>query len=72
VVDDEVLAVLAPALRQARRHLGEVALAFLEDDADALRLTALQPPLPMEVPVSSRRLVATGMGFSLHESFGSA
>jgi anti-sigma factor RsiW len=43
-----------------------VAPAFVEDDADALRLAALQHPLPMEVPVSSRRLVATGMGFSLH------
>jgi hypothetical protein len=64
--DDEVTAVLARVLRQARRRLGEVAPAFVEDDADALRLAALQHPLPMEVPVSSRRLVATGMGFSLH------
>jgi hypothetical protein len=31
-----------------------------------LSLAALQHPLPMEVPVSSRRLVATGLGFSLH------
>jgi hypothetical protein len=72
MVDDEVTAVLARALRQTRRRFGEVAPAFLEDDADALGLAALQQPLPMEVPVSSRRLVATGMGFSLHESFGSA
>ncbi len=64
--DDEVTAVLARVLRQARRRLGEVAPAFVEDDADALRLAALQHPLPMEVPVSSRPLVATGMGFSLH------
>ena len=64
--DDEVTAVLARVLRQARRRLGEVAPAFVEDDADALRLAALQHPLPMEVPVSSRRLVATGMGLSLH------
>jgi hypothetical protein len=64
--DDEVTTVLARVLRQARRRLGEVAPAFVEDDADALRLAALQHPLPMEVPVSSRCLVATGMGFSLH------
>ena len=43
-----------------------MAPAFGEDDADALRFAALQHPLPMEVPVSSRRLVATGLGFSLH------
>jgi hypothetical protein len=64
--DDEVTAVLGRLLRQARRRLGEVAPAFVEDEADGLRLAALQHPLPMEVPVSSRRLVATGMGFSLH------
>ena len=66
--DEEVTAVLARVLRQARRDWASLDAVWAEDEYEGLQAQALQRPLGVELPASPhrRRRVAVLQGFSLH------
>ncbi|MCC6333520.1 MAG: transposase [Myxococcales bacterium] len=66
--DDEVTAVLHRVLRQAQQAWADLDEAWPDDEYEALQAHALQRPLDLELPASSRRTrrVAVAHGFSLH------
>ncbi|GMU61866.1 MAG: hypothetical protein AMXMBFR34_36290 [Myxococcaceae bacterium] len=66
--DAQVTAVLHRVLRRAKQDWADVDEAWPEDEYEALQAHALQRPLDLELPASSRRTrrVALAHGFSLH------
>ena len=65
--DDDVAAVLARVLRQARKDFGEADAAWPEDEYERGKRESLQRPLGLELPPTARRRrVAVAHGFSLH------
>ncbi len=65
--DDDVAAVLARVLRQAKKDFAEEDAAWPEDEYEKGQRESLQRPLGLELPPTARRRrVAVAHGFSLH------
>ena len=65
--DDDVAAVLARVLRQAKKDFAEEHAAWPEDEYEKGQRESLQRPLGLELPPTARRRrVAVAHGFSLH------
>ncbi|MFO0476238.1 MAG: transposase, partial [Alphaproteobacteria bacterium] len=65
--DDDVAAILARVLRQAKQDFAEADAAWPEDEYETGQLQCLQRPLGLALPPTPRRRrVAVAHGFSLH------
>ncbi|MDP3504045.1 MAG: transposase, partial [Myxococcales bacterium] len=65
--DDDVAAVLARVLRQAKKDFAQLDASWPEDEYEKGQREALQRPLGLELPPPARRRrVAVAHGFSLH------
>jgi hypothetical protein len=65
--DDDVTAILARVLRQAKKDFAEADAAWPEDEYETGQLQCLQRPLGLALPPTPRRRrVAVAHGFSLH------
>ena len=65
--DDDVAAVLARVLRQAKKDFADLDAAWPEDEYEKGQRESLQRPLGLELPPTPRRRrVAVAHGFSLH------
>ncbi|MDO8952774.1 MAG: transposase [Draconibacterium sp.] len=65
--DDDVAAVLARVLRQAKKDFADLDAAWPEDEYEKGQRESLQRPLGLELPPTARRRrVAVAHGFSLH------
>ena len=65
--DDDVAAILARVLRQAKKDFTDLHAAWPEDEYEEGQRESLQRPLGLELPPTPRRRrVAVAHGFSLH------
>lgn len=65
--DDDVTAILARVLRQAKKDFADLDAAWPEDEYEEGQRESLQRPLGLELPPTARRRrVAVAHGFSLH------
>ena len=65
--DDDVAAVLARVLRQAKKDFADLDAAWPEDESEKGQRESLQRPPGLELPPTPRRRrVAVAHGFSLH------